>query len=156
MTKAIFLDFDGVVINSIDECYHVSWSVYSGLLEHKEHKLIKTLFYRFRGLVRPVYEYGCLLEAIIACIDTPDEIEDYFFNLRGQKLKRHTIFEDIFFCYRRKLQVNKEKWISLHSLTSFGESLRGKKLNNVIIVTSYGSGGFGFKFFLFDLVLNHT
>ena len=51
-----FLDFDGVIVNSIDECYVVSKDVYFGyssfLYNEKEYK---ALFYKYRGSFAKYY-----------------------------------------------------------------------------------------------------
>ena len=49
-----FLDFDGVIIDSIEECYQVSFETYYAYADFAfSRSEYKNLFYKYRGLVGP-------------------------------------------------------------------------------------------------------
>jgi len=135
-----FFDFDGVIVDSIDECYLVSKDVYFGYADFPyDEKEYKELFYMYRGLVRPAYEYMILHEAIESHLrNKSDNINKLFDAISMSKSdKDKTFFEKEFF-YKRSLyqDYNMENWLSMNPLMSFGKTLVEKDSRHVIIVTT--------------------
>jgi len=136
----IFLDFDGVIINSIEECYVVSREVYYGhaLFAYQE-KEYKEVFYKHRGLVGPSYEYRTLHRSIELYLkDNTKDVESEFKKLT---LKNTTKEEDFFekkFFYLRGLYMEKnfDAWLALNPLTKFGETLVNRSNPDIYIVTT--------------------
>jgi hypothetical protein len=61
MKEAIFLDFDGVIVDSIKECYKVSFKSSYDIEEFKyDLQYYEKLFYKYRYLVGPVYQFMSL------------------------------------------------------------------------------------------------
>ena len=97
-----FLDMDGVIIDSIEECYKVSKDTYfqDRAFIYSEDKYRK-IFFKYRGYVRPPYEYFCLHDAIIKFYDKQFEDIDFikYFNNTSKKLQHEAkiTFEETFF-----------------------------------------------------------
>ena len=135
-----FLDFDGVVVDSIEECYLISKSTYFGYASfaHKENDY-KKIFYKYRGLVRPAYEYLILHKAIEIFIEDRSQDFEKLFKLININTieKDKNSFEKEFF-YKRSLyqEENLEAWAGLNPLTPFGETLINSNNADVYIVTT--------------------
>ena len=105
MSKVLILDFDGVIVDSIDECFERSSDAYKCL--HDEFFVSscnKKLFYKYRYLVGPASHFVYLFDAI-KMISNPKEQEctaEQLFNellsseTKQQKERRIT-FEGLFF-----------------------------------------------------------
>lgn len=134
--KAIFLDFDGVIVDSIYECYEVSKKCIDFQTKIYEPKY-KELFYKYRFLVRPAYEYLYLHKAIRSYIDNKSDIESSFKKQKNILTKEEVLkFENSFFSQRSKLQKSTREWINMHNLTNFAKSLQNKSLDNYFIITT--------------------
>ncbi|MFZ5811005.1 MAG: HAD family hydrolase [Thermodesulfobacteriota bacterium] len=137
--KAVFLDFDGVIVDSIRECYEVSLLTYWGFRPPPgPEDQYRGLFRAARGLVGPAREYLFLHEAVRACLGDPDEdLAQAFAKARGRfspgEVER---FEAIFFACRAFVSRDRQRWLALHSLTDFGRSLVGRELPHHYIITT--------------------
>jgi len=137
----IFVDFDGVVIDSIHECYDVALRAYSAHkdIELKHTQIQKELFYQNRGLVGPVYQYLVLLEAIhlhSKGTDGSRNIEVLFGSIKSQIYNdEKERFESVFFSERNKLLANISDWISLNPLTEYGKFLQSSTDRLVVVTT---------------------
>tara|TARA_B110000483_G_scaffold42412_1_gene52766 strand:- start:2104 stop:2781 length:678 start_codon:yes stop_codon:yes gene_type:complete len=131
-----FLDLDGVIIDSIKECYEVSKEVY---FKDKsfiyDEKIYKEIFYEYRGIVGPANEFEhlhTLIEKKI--VDTSFNIQS---NFKLLKLNKETLFEKSFFSYRKKLiEKNLNEWIKLNPLTDFGKKLVHRNDLVIYIITT--------------------
>ena len=135
-----FLDFDGVIIDSIEECYIISKSVYFGysFFSHDEIEY-KKIFFKYRGLVRPPYEYLILHQAIEIYIQDRDHDFKKLFNeiLKNISDKDKQFFESDFFKKRQLFQENDfQAWVNLNPLMPFGKTLIGSNNTDVFIVTT--------------------
>ena len=71
MKEAIFLDFDGVIVDSISECFCVSLDTYYHENNFKyDNDVYKNLFYKYRYLVGPVYQFMSLHKMLEKIINT--------------------------------------------------------------------------------------
>ncbi len=137
--KALFLDVDGVIINSIDECYLISSEVFFKIFHSKTpDPKIKEMFYQHRGLVRPVYQYKVLFQAIESVLEgSKNDVEEKFFELdRSSHSDDNKRFESLFFDLRKKYQADLDLWIKMNPLTPFGQTLKGKHLPNTFFITT--------------------
>ena len=137
--KALFLDVDGVIINSIDECYLISSEVYFKDFKSKSSATkTKELFYQHRGLVRPVYQYMILFQAIESVQQgNGSDIEQKFFELdRSSHVDENKKFENLFFGLRKRYQTDLTSWIKMNPLTPFGQTLKDKKLPDTYFITT--------------------
>jgi len=137
----LFLDFDGVIIDSIEECYMVSRETYYGYSKFNfDESSYKDLFYKYRGLVKPASEYYCLHKAIEEnnSNNYTDTIEILFNkNVCDISVEQATIFESKFFYTRLLHQENHySDWIKMNPLTEFGKLLVGRNNDDVYIVTT--------------------
>lgn len=137
MSKAILLDFDGVIVDSIDECFQVSSLAFNGvgnLVSEQE----KSLFYEYRYLVQPAQNYFLLFRAIKEFIQgVSEDIPKRFQEL--EKIENEgtlKLFEYTFFRIREYLQMNEKLWLSSHSLSDYGKTLQNRELKNYHIVTT--------------------
>ncbi|MGD8567760.1 MAG: hypothetical protein PVJ39_06710 [Gammaproteobacteria bacterium] len=140
----VFLDFDGVVVDSIEECYQVSFETYFGYAKFAFSEIeYKNLFYKYRGLVGPAREYLCLHRAIeeylmIVNGEACDHINGLFHKAVAQvHVDEADNFEKKFF-YTRSLYQERDfyGWIELNPLTEFGKSLVNQVNDNVYIITT--------------------
>jgi hypothetical protein len=137
--KAVFLDFDGVIVDSVRECYMVSRDVYfdsapegSNTSKHEE------LFFQFRGLVKPAHEFLILHQAIDSflsgnSLQVPALFEE---KKKASSAENNETFEKLFFARREIYQRDLETWLKMNPLTNYGKYLQGKKLKNYHIVTT--------------------
>ena len=122
MDKSCLLwDFDGVVVDSIDECLLTS---YNAFLQHQDNKefvanldnipeKVAKEFNRIRKYVRAPRGYFIIHNAIQEAknIDSINSFEDYFASHKNEI----GIYEDTFYSMRNKLQnKNPQYWMSLH------------------------------------------
>tara|TARA_B100001758_G_C18415604_1_gene619320 strand:- start:4233 stop:4925 length:693 start_codon:yes stop_codon:yes gene_type:complete len=139
--KAVFLDFDGVISNSIEETYIVSLKAYYGFSVIKNEATIKELFYKHRGLVGPPHNFCALHNVIEHVLDNQirtnnQSFEQLFLQAMKSNQKRKDQFESIFFAIRRQLQNDRVFWLSLNPITKYGESLTEKDLPNYYLITT--------------------
>lgn len=141
MKEVVFLDFDGVIVDSIKECYKISLETFFGFNNLKfinsEYEL---LFNKNRYLVRPVYQYMVLHQVLLKFLNNEileEEIKEYFYKL-DKKIKTYTKdnFEYSFFSKRKFHQQNLVEWLKMHNITKFGETLKNKKLDHYYIITT--------------------
>ena len=112
-------DFDGVIVNSIDECLITSYNAYY-FMKDKNHDLVrnikeipktnKDVFYKLRKYVRPAGEYFI----IYFCIDNNIIISDYqqFETLIKSHFEVCKQYQYFFFRSREKLMKdNLENWL---------------------------------------------
>tara|TARA_Y200000002_G_scaffold373144_1_gene371810 strand:- start:6482 stop:7159 length:678 start_codon:yes stop_codon:yes gene_type:complete len=131
-----FLDLDGVIIHSIEECYIVSKEVY---FKDKnfvyDEKVYKEIFFKYRGIVGPANEFEYLHYLIEKkIVDISYSINS---NFKILKLKKNDDFEKSFFSYREKLiEENFDKWINLNPLTDFGRKLVHRNDLIIYIITT--------------------
>ena len=135
-----FLDFDGVIADSIDECYAVSRETYYGCTAFPyDEDIYKELFYRFRGLVKPASEYCCLHKSIEEYLLKGTDSVNVIFHRNVDEFNRNAadIFEKKFFYTRLRYQENNFlAWIEMNPLTEFGQLLVGRENNDIYIVTT--------------------
>ena len=129
MKEAIFLDFDGVIVDSISECFCVSLDTYYHENNFKyDNDVYKNLFYKYRYLVGPVYQFMSLhkmLEKIINTEVNESESIKLFNKIDSNypnQLKKE--YEYNFFQNRKLYKNNIDKWLKMHELTKFGESIK--------------------------------
>tara|TARA_B100001093_G_scaffold437821_1_gene436913 strand:- start:65 stop:751 length:687 start_codon:yes stop_codon:yes gene_type:complete len=137
-----FLDLDGVIIDSIEECFEVSKKTY---YKNKNFSYLnnryREFFFQYRGLVNPPYEYFCLHESIEYFYKKKFDDEEFykFFKKSSGDLssnKKH-LLEQRFFNTRKIYQEQDFKsWIKMNPLTDFGKNLKNKKHKNTFIITT--------------------
>ena len=139
-SRLIALDFDGVVIDSIEECYQVSKDVYYGFNQIDfDEVLYKSLFFEYRGLVGPAHEYLILHQLLNNHLfhDTGLGKENY--EILKNKIDTATLdrFEFLFFSKRTYYQkTNFLKWVELNPITDFGNYLIPRNNEDIYIVTT--------------------
>ena len=142
MKEAIFLDFDGVIVDSIKECYKVSFKSSYDIEEFKyDLQYYEKLFYKYRYLVGPVYQFMSLHKMLENAINNNlsesesiklfNKIDlDYSFELKKE-------YENNFFKNRSFYKKNMNDWLNLHELTRFGKTIQQLEdyRNHYIITT---------------------
>lgn len=138
--RLIALDFDGVVIDSIEECYKISKQVFYGFYQFPFNaEEYKNLFFKYRGLVGPAHEYfiihKLLFESITNGLEPTVQNFDQLKNSINQL--KLSLFESLFFYTRTYYQkLNFEHWVMLNPLTNFGKSLIKRDNSDIYIVTT--------------------
>jgi phosphoglycolate phosphatase-like HAD superfamily hydrolase len=139
-----FLDFDGVIIDSIEECYQVSFETYFGYAKASLSTVeYKRQFFNHRGLVGPACEYLSLHRAIekycsVATKAEAGSIEKMFCqSVKQVSANEADEFEKKFF-FARSLYQDRDfsRWIELNPLTEFGKTLVSQTNDNIYIVTT--------------------
>jgi hypothetical protein len=136
--KATFLDFDGVIIDSIKECFIVSKEQYFEIDNKLVSNAHKSLFFKWRGITGPAWQFLVLHRAIAAfLVDNKQDIRSLFHHMcenidaaERRKIEQH------FFSIRKKYQADLEKWFLLNPLTEYGLFLQEHTLDNYHIVTT--------------------
>jgi len=136
----ILLDFDGVIVDSVRECYVVSKETYYGYVKFPFNEAdYRNQFFKYRGLVRPAHEYMCLHRALEAHFNGAVEGVDVLFHRFAEKAssEESESFEEKFFFTRSLYQQRDfQGWIGMNPLTDFGVTLMGASGENVYIVTT--------------------
>ncbi|MBN4066920.1 hypothetical protein JYU14_02435 [Simkania negevensis] len=140
MAKPLFLDFDGVIADSIEECFVISSQVYYGFtsatsdLNRSRHDL----FYQHRGLVHPPWEYCALHRTIEKTLATGSADFSALFHTVKETMsqKEKTSFEHLFFSLRRHYQSDFATWSAMNPATEFGTFLSGRAVKHLYIVTT--------------------
>lgn len=137
--KAVFLDFDGVIVDSIKECYEVSLLTYQGFkpLQERQDERYE-LFCSARGLVGPAGQYLFLHEAVSICMSIPGVNIAQAFTASKDKFSTEESerFEAMFFACRNFLKRNLMRWLEMHSLTDFGRQLARRDLPHHYVITT--------------------
>jgi phosphoglycolate phosphatase-like HAD superfamily hydrolase len=118
-TSVTFIDFDGVLCDSVKECLVSSWLAYTRLSK-KDKKSItlsaKKTFYRYRPLIRTGADYVLLQRAMDegVSLSSQRDFDDYQ-NALGEKVMGE--YREAFYNARSKLLENHRKyWVSLNPL----------------------------------------
>ena len=120
--KLLIFDFDGVIVNSIDECLLTSYNAFQKF-ENNGVSLTDDLsdialeyhkyFNLYRKFVRPAAEYYLLHRAYIDNIEIIDSKSYHELLILHKDKLPH--YQKEFFNERKRLRsVNREKWINLH------------------------------------------
>ncbi|WP_457594108.1 HAD family hydrolase [Hydrogenimonas sp.] len=121
-TKAVILDFDGVLFDTVKEAYAVATVAFGkgGGIERIDFEApLYRVFRKYRYLIAPAWNYLYLLKAIEQC---PEERIPLCFEqfLNGAEKKDYAKFETNFFATRRQfIQNDYKKWLSLNEPTPF-------------------------------------
>jgi len=125
MRKVLILDFDGVIVDSIDECFERSFDAYECLHDgFLVSSYNKNLFYKYRYLVGPASYFVYLLDALKIMSKLKVQrctVEQLFNELLSSETKqqkeRRMTFEDLFFSSRELSRSTDEAmWLAKHKL----------------------------------------
>ena len=95
--KAICLDFDGVIADSIEETFIVSLNIYYGFSGPDNLDAVRGLFFKYRGLVRPPHHFHALHYAIELTLKRGETSGyDQFRNLFFEAIEHCKIFKKQF------------------------------------------------------------
>ncbi len=135
-----FVDLDGVIIDSAQECYEVSSKVIYNSINQSQ--FYRDQFFKYRGLVLNAREF-LILHNVLNNLKSNDEdnIEKLFMSALNEISEKVLIkFEKNFFLERElMISSNLNQWLNLNPLTKFGQFLVNEKLTNLIIITSKNS-----------------
>ncbi len=118
-TRYLFLDFDGVICDSAEECWETSIRAYKDLRDGSAFRFSsedKTLFLEYRPFIRNGEDYIILLEAIREGI--PLEHQDDFDALHARFTeKKLTEFGKAFLdCRKGLFDEDREGWLDMNPL----------------------------------------
>ena len=138
--RLIALDFDGVIIDSIEECFQVSKEVYYGFSQFPfDEVLYKDMFIQYRGLVGPACEYLALHKILEKSLINDNSFNKNSYEQIKLEIDQDTFdrFEYLFFSTRTYYQkTNFPKWIELNPITNFGKNLISRKNEDIYIITT--------------------
>lgn len=145
MTRVLILDFDGVIVDSIDECFQRCVEAYQTINCHFQQSLdFQNLFYEYRYLVGPASHFLCLADVLVSELNGDENrltIEQHFYNLTSSETveyqKRRAIFEHSFFLSRNRSRSSDEAlWISQHKIyQQILPILEDYSLDNIYVAT---------------------
>lgn len=134
MKKAIFFDFDGVICDSMRECYLTSNAAYEEYTQERPKSSFKE-FKRYRKYVAPPGEYY----VIQRIMNKKERCKNYgeFRSLAGKYSSECAEFRDHFFRAREELiAADKMRWLKLHSFYRKAVALiKGHRFTAYIITT---------------------
>jgi hypothetical protein len=128
--RAIFLDFDGVLFDTVKEAYCVAMMALgktSGIINTDMNSSHFREFYRLRFLVGPAWNYYYLLPLVDKRIDSPslDIASDFRGLVRNSDPRVHNAFEEKFFNTRSALiETDTDNWFSLITPYAFLNDLQ--------------------------------
>ncbi|WP_424103434.1 hypothetical protein [Moorena producens] len=130
--EAIFLDFDGVIVDSLEEWYHIGILAYYGIDKATHDSKHKQLYKDNCHLIYSDADEYCLLKAL--------ESQDLnnFKKIRQQVDNKEIDSYSKQFKKIRKFYQNHHLnwWCALHSLTDYGKTLRNQEnTKNYFILT---------------------
>ena len=135
-----FVDLDGVIIDSAQECYEVSSKVLYNSIDKPQ--VYRDKFFKYRGLVLNAREFLILHNVLNNLTSgSEDNIEKLFKSTLNEISEKVLIkFEENFFLQRQlMISSDLDYWLSLNPLTQFGKFLVNEKLTNLTIITSKNS-----------------
>ena len=118
--RLVFLDFDGVICDSLPECYAVSLAAYYGLylkttVPHHKNDGTETVFRRFRPYIRRGGDYLFIQMAIHQGISL--ESQSDFDTLVSDNHDLDDQFHSLFYTARNQLfKTDPERWYALNPL----------------------------------------
>lgn len=149
LSKAVFLDFDGVLFDTVKEAYTVCLFA-MGRVEKTEdvdyESDVFKIFERYRYLIGPAWNYFYLLKVIDKAKNSNEiNVEDEYLSQIGQAESHHyREFEERFFTKRQYLKENHEDfWLGLNTPYGFLSSLSSlinKYPHNFFIITTKDDG----------------
>ncbi|QEH07289.1 hypothetical protein [Sulfurospirillum multivorans] len=127
----IFLDFDGVLFNTVKEAYVISMIAkhkYKTIEDIKFTSKHYELFLKYRYLVGPAWNYKYLLELLdTQAINFEKKYKEIIDNALQKDYK---VFEKLFFDTREELQTNDlQKWLKLNESYSFLDMIKSLLIN---------------------------
>jgi phosphoglycolate phosphatase-like HAD superfamily hydrolase len=141
--RSIFLDFDGVLFDTVKEVYctaSISIEKYRVISEIDFDTDHYHLFKRFRYLATSAWTFYYILKVIDEMIDETYFEDRYRYYMDHQDVLKHKIFEETFFLTRKKLKETDEKsWHLLNIPYPFLETVKRLSYNyskNLFIITT--------------------
>jgi len=125
MSKILALDFDGVIVDSIDECFERTVEAYAAICGPFLVSLaFKNFFYKYRYLVGPASHFVFLVDAIKSHLDTKENNHSVIqvFNQLvvdeiGKESNRKKDFEGSFFLSRKNVRsLDEAAWLAKHKI----------------------------------------
>lgn len=119
ISRAVFIDFDGVLFDTVREVYAVSMIALNRISRVTDINLDSEHFKKFnqlRYLVGPAWNYYYVMQAIEnKSLNLTEDFESEFKNLLDQQAKgEHCSFEKIFFQVRQQLREKEhDQWLSM-------------------------------------------
>ncbi|MBP9014348.1 MAG: hypothetical protein KBG22_12145 [Smithella sp.] len=116
-SSIIFLDFDGVIFDTVDEAYNIAL----GALSQEKADIMRTpkgkeLFYKYRYLITDARSYQHLIFSICKVLNKYEgDIESLFKEMSVYKTQESSEFEERFYAHRAFLRRHAAReWLSWH------------------------------------------
>jgi phosphoglycolate phosphatase-like HAD superfamily hydrolase len=130
INRAVFLDFDGVLFDTVREVYAISMIALDRSARITDINFGSKHFEKFnrlRHLVGPAWNYYYIIQAIDKeSLDSTSDLENEYKNLLNQRMQEeHSSFEKFFFQVRNQLREKEyDHWLSMVSPYSIVVDLR--------------------------------
>jgi phosphoglycolate phosphatase-like HAD superfamily hydrolase len=113
----LVLDFDGVVCDSIDECFAASWAAYHALFRHDTAAATpgaRRAFARLRPFIRSGEDFLIIQEALADSSSVKDQAEfDELARRAGEK--KRAVFRELFYRERSEMLArDRDSWLALN------------------------------------------
>lgn len=138
--RLFFLDFDGVLCDSLPECYAVSRAAYYrmhlGAEEPPDSARDEAAFARMRPFIRRGADYLLLQAAIRENLKL--ESQEDFDALAAREVDRDEVFQELFYRARRELlETDPNRWYKLNPLyPGIAEMLLRNRRNHDVLILS--------------------
>ena len=134
MKKYLFLDFDGVMFNTLKEAYIICRQAYRGTDYFEPiDKAEYNLFYRYKFLVYNSWHYYYIMSLISKGLNDKEFTESYYTLLKNRDLNAESEFDRKYYSAREDLITNhNEFWNSLETPFEFCSILSEKNVNIIV------------------------
>jgi phosphoglycolate phosphatase-like HAD superfamily hydrolase len=124
MAKVVVFDFDGVIVDSIAECYISAYWAYNGFdiiranMFNPDDEKIEMAFQKYRFLVGPAHEYYFLFKAIYKSLeDSGMDVLTLFDRNKSELISEAKAFGEMFYRFRKIAQKEyPDLWIRLNPI----------------------------------------
>jgi len=137
----LVLDFDGVICDSVAECFLVSWNAYHGLYRREEPARVPLSVHRDFARMRPLIRTGedfVLIQELLATGRTVDDQAGFDEASRLAGDEKRALFKEMFYRARTALlEADRASWLSLNRVYPHVEkALRMMELFEDFVVLS--------------------
>jgi len=119
----IFLDFDGVLFDTVKEAYSISVisiKMHNNIDEINYDSEHYNLFRKYRYLISPAWNYKYLLEELNNFKDNETLQQNYLLKIKNTTKNEYEEFEKLFFRTRKKIKDQEfDKWLHLNQSFDF-------------------------------------
>jgi phosphoglycolate phosphatase-like HAD superfamily hydrolase len=119
-THALVLDFDGVICDSIDECFACSWEAYQRLYLGRHPAYMPVSLRRDFGRLRPLVRGGAdfmLIQEMLDRGESDSRQAEFDARARAAGEEKLQVFHDLFYKARAEmLEKDRQSWLAMNRI----------------------------------------